>query len=99
MVAPALLPTTLSAGTHTVTFRYTGYGSYPQLLTLSAITLLAIAAGERVTRPAGRSSLTRGAASADPLARRKPGEDAALACEVRLVGVADFDRPGGDIGD
>jgi hypothetical protein len=50
MVAPALLATRVPAGTHTISFDYTGYGGYPQLLALAAITLLAIAAGERLAR-------------------------------------------------
>ena len=56
MVAPALVATRVPAGTHTVSFRYTGYGGYPQLLALAAITLLTIAAGERLTRRTDRFS-------------------------------------------
>ena len=56
MVAPALVATRVPAGTHTVSFRYTGYGGYPQLLALAAITLLTIAAGERLTRRTNRFS-------------------------------------------
>jgi hypothetical protein len=47
MVAPALIAIRVSAGTHTVSLRYTGYGSYPPLLALAAVTLLVIALGER----------------------------------------------------
>jgi hypothetical protein len=50
MVAPALLATRVPAGTHTVSFRYTGYRDYPQLLVLGAITLIMIGGGERLTR-------------------------------------------------
>jgi hypothetical protein len=51
MAAPALIATRVPAGTHTVTFRYTGYGGYPELLAVAALTLLTIAAAERLTRP------------------------------------------------
>ncbi|HTX32309.1 MAG TPA: YfhO family protein [Solirubrobacteraceae bacterium] len=50
MVAPALPATRVPAGTHTVSFNYTGYRDYPQLLALAALTLLTIAAGERRAR-------------------------------------------------
>ncbi|MBV9819954.1 MAG: hypothetical protein JOZ07_16605 [Solirubrobacterales bacterium] len=53
MVAPALVATDVPAGTHTVSFRYTGYGGYPPLLALAAVTLLTIAAGERLARRTG----------------------------------------------
>jgi Bacterial membrane protein YfhO len=55
MIAPALVATRVPAGTHTLSFNYTGYDGYPQLLAVAAITLLAIAAGERLTRPSGTS--------------------------------------------
>ena len=54
MVAPALVATRVPAGTHTVSFNYTGYRGYPQLVALAAITLLMIAAGERLTRRTAR---------------------------------------------
>ena len=66
MVAPALVATRAPAGTHTVSFNYTGYRGYPQLLALAAITLLTIAGGERLTRPASRLSRQRLRASPRP---------------------------------
>ncbi len=43
MVAPALVAIDLPEGTHHVVFSFHGYGDYPELLTLSALTLLFIA--------------------------------------------------------
>ncbi|HWF35788.1 MAG TPA: hypothetical protein VG295_10445 [Solirubrobacteraceae bacterium] len=40
MVAPALLATPVPAGTSRVVFRYRGYGEYPLLFAVSALTLL-----------------------------------------------------------
>ncbi len=56
MAAPALVATRVPAGTHRVSFHYAGYAGYPQLLALAAVTLLTIAAGERLARPHPSSS-------------------------------------------
>jgi hypothetical protein len=44
MVAPALVGVDVPAGTDHVVFRYRGYGDYPELFTLSALTLVLVAA-------------------------------------------------------
>jgi Bacterial membrane protein YfhO len=49
MVAPALVATTVPAGTHTVVFRYRGFRGYPLLFALSGLTLLTILS-RRLTR-------------------------------------------------
>ncbi len=53
MVAPALVATTVAAGTHTIIFRYRGFRRYPLLFALSALTLFAIlvAASRRPAEP------------------------------------------------
>ncbi len=43
MIAPALTGVTVPPGTHHVSFRYTGFGGYPELLALAAAALLATA--------------------------------------------------------
>jgi hypothetical protein len=43
MVAPALVAVDVPAGTDHIVFRFHGYGDYPELFTLSGLTLLAIA--------------------------------------------------------
>ena len=43
MIAPALVGVTVPPGTHLITFRYTGFGGYPELFALAAATLLATA--------------------------------------------------------
>jgi hypothetical protein len=50
MVAPALVATTVKAGTHRVVFRYRGFRGYPLLFAISAATLLTLLCVE-VTRP------------------------------------------------
>jgi hypothetical protein len=42
MIAPALVGVVVPPGTHHITFRYTGFGGYPELLALAAVTLLAL---------------------------------------------------------
>ena len=42
MVAPALVATTVPAGTHRIVFRYRGWRSYPLLFALGAAVLLAL---------------------------------------------------------
>ena len=44
-------------GVHTVTFDYTGYGSYDALLVLALVTLLALAVAPLVWRRARRSAV------------------------------------------
>jgi Bacterial membrane protein YfhO len=41
MVAPALVAVTAPPGVHHITFHYTGFGAYPELLALAALDLLA----------------------------------------------------------
>lgn len=43
MVSPALVATTVSAGTHRIGFAYDGWRHYPLLLALAAAALLALA--------------------------------------------------------
>jgi uncharacterized membrane protein YfhO len=54
MVGPALVSTTVPAGTHRVVFRYRGYQGYPLLFALCALTFVALAGfgpvRRRVTR-------------------------------------------------
>ncbi len=51
MIAPALTGVTVPPGTHHITFRYTGYTRYPELLALAAAALLATTALTRNRRP------------------------------------------------
>ena len=44
MVAPALVAVDVPAGTDHVVFRFHGYGDYPELLSLSGLTLALLAA-------------------------------------------------------
>lgn len=44
MVAPALVAVDVPAGTDHVVFRFHGYGDYPELLALSGLTLVMLAA-------------------------------------------------------
>jgi uncharacterized membrane protein YfhO len=44
MVAPALVAVDAPAGTDHIVFRFHGYGDYPELFALSALTLAIIAA-------------------------------------------------------
>ncbi|MGB9185192.1 MAG: YfhO family protein, partial [Solirubrobacteraceae bacterium] len=53
MVAPALVATTVQAGTHRVVFRYRGFRGYPLLLAITAATLLALLCAE-VARLSGQ---------------------------------------------
>ena len=50
MVAPAIVGTTVAAGTHRVEFRYRGYTGYPMLLTLAALTLGGLLAAQLAGR-------------------------------------------------
>ncbi len=43
VIAPALIGVTVPAGTHHISFRYTGFGGYQELLALAAAALLATA--------------------------------------------------------
>jgi hypothetical protein len=60
MVAPALVAVDVPAGTDRVAFRYHGYGDYPELLTLSGLTLALIAVGPVVVRRRRRRDPERG---------------------------------------
>jgi hypothetical protein len=42
MVAPALVAVEVPAGTSHVFFRYHGYGGYPELFALAALTLIVL---------------------------------------------------------
>jgi hypothetical protein len=63
MVAPALVATTVKAGTHRVVFHYAGFRGYALLFAISAATLLALlcagVARSRVQRRAGRRAVSR----------------------------------------
>jgi hypothetical protein len=50
MVAPALVATTVPAGTHRIIFRYRGWQDYPLLFAISAAMLLTLLCAE-VARP------------------------------------------------
>ena len=50
MVAPALVATTVPAGTHRVVFRFRGWQDYPLPFALGAAVLVALAVGDRLTR-------------------------------------------------
>jgi hypothetical protein len=54
MVAPALVAVDLPAGTDHVTFRYDGYGDYSELLALSGLALVVVAAAPAFWRRARR---------------------------------------------
>jgi hypothetical protein len=54
MVAPALLATTVPAGTHRIVFRYRGWPAYPLLFAVGAAALFAVAYTDiRRARPPG----------------------------------------------
>jgi hypothetical protein len=55
IVAPALVATAVTAGTHTIDFRYHGYPGYPELLALSALALAAFARADALRTRRGRS--------------------------------------------
>ena len=50
MVAPALVGVVVGPGLHTVTFDYTGYGSYDALFILALVVLAALAVAPLVWR-------------------------------------------------
>jgi len=50
MVAPALVATTLSAGSHTIVFRYRGFRSYPLLIALCGLALAVLGAHAAATK-------------------------------------------------
>jgi membrane protein YfhO len=66
MVAPALVGVTAPPGVHHITFRYTGYTGYPELLALAAATLLATAALTAKRRQSGRRQPPASKNSAEP---------------------------------
>jgi hypothetical protein len=61
MVAPALVAVDVPAGTDRVVFRYHGYGDYLELLALSALTLVMVAAAPMCVRRARRRRDAKGA--------------------------------------
>jgi hypothetical protein len=54
IVAPALVAVDVPAGTDHVVFRFHGYGDYPELFALGALTLAALAAAPACTQYARR---------------------------------------------
>ncbi len=68
MVAPALVGVDVPAGRDHVVFRFHGYGAYPELFALSALTLALIAAAPRYGRRTRRPAAPGGGP-------RKPGVD------------------------
>lgn len=59
MVAPALVATTLPPGTHTVIFRYRGFGDYLELFILCGLSLAALLVADLTRRRAQRSPYMR----------------------------------------
>jgi hypothetical protein len=60
MVAPALVATTVPAGTHRIIFRYRGWPNYPLLFGIVAAALLALAyTGQRDRQGCGRLMKSR----------------------------------------
>ena len=55
MVAPALVATDVSAGRHTIVFRYRGYGDYLELFALCVLTM-AVLLGADLMRGGSRTS-------------------------------------------
>jgi uncharacterized membrane protein YfhO len=56
MVAPALVATTVPAGTHRIIFRYRGWQNYPLLFAIGAAALVALACADiRRARSPGSS--------------------------------------------
>jgi hypothetical protein len=64
MVAPALVGVDVPAGPDHVVFRFHGYGAYPELFALSALTLALLAAAPRYPRRARRAASLRTSAGA-----------------------------------
>jgi uncharacterized membrane protein YfhO len=54
MVAPALVGVVVGPGTHTVTFRYGGYGSYDVLFMLALAVFVVMAAAPSLARAVRR---------------------------------------------
>jgi hypothetical protein len=46
MIAPALVATTVPAGTHRITFRYRGFHGYPLLFAVSGLAIVAVACSQ-----------------------------------------------------
>ncbi len=67
MVAPALTAVAVPPGTHRVTFRYTGFQGYPELLALAVLALTAAAALTRRRQQTGQPARTRAQISSAPL--------------------------------
>jgi hypothetical protein len=67
MVAPALVATTVPAGTHRIVFRYRGWKDYPLLFAIGAAALIALACSlrrrqtDRLRNPSTASGFTNGA--------------------------------------
>jgi hypothetical protein len=76
MVAPALVAVDVPAGTDRVVFRFHGNGDYPELLTLSGLTLALIAVGPVVVR---RRRRRRDAGPAEPAPTDPPAPSGGVA--------------------
>jgi hypothetical protein len=79
MVAPALVAVDAPAGTDHIVFRYRGYGDYPELLALSALTLVLIALappGLRRARRRGPATATATATATGEATCAAPGSSA-----------------------
>jgi Bacterial membrane protein YfhO len=59
MVGPALVATTVSAGSHTIIFRYRGFQSYPLLFALSGLALTAVLGAHAATKIRHSASASR----------------------------------------
>jgi Bacterial membrane protein YfhO len=73
MVAPALVATTVPAGTHRIVFRYRGYGSYIELFALCGLTLAALL-GADVTRSGRQRGCRHSLAARIPRQSRGVGD-------------------------
>jgi hypothetical protein len=81
MVDPALVATSVPAGTHRVVFRFRGYRDYPQLFALGLLALIGVAVATsrslqlpaRARRWAGRARRSHPGGSPTPPARRTDG--------------------------
>jgi hypothetical protein len=78
MVTPALLAVTAPPGLHHITFRYTGFGTYPELFALAALALLTAATASRFPRRGvfaadfrGQRSTRRKVSTANPVSIRR----------------------------
>jgi hypothetical protein len=63
VAAPALIATTLPAGTHRIVYTYIGFASYPSLFALSGLTLAALLVTDISRRRRKRPDPVRGSSA------------------------------------